>query len=47
VSQLETSSLAAGMAIENSTQIATTFTADQREAESVFLDKRPPEFADR
>jgi enoyl-CoA hydratase len=46
-SQLEVGSLTAGIALENSTQIATTFTADQSEAVAAFLDKRPPEFTDR
>lgn len=45
--QLEVGSLAAGLALENSTQIATTFTADQAEAVAAFLEKRPAEFEDR
>lgn len=46
-SQLEVGSLAGGIALENSTQIATTFTDDQPEAVHAFLDKRPAEFTDR
>ncbi|HTK64876.1 MAG TPA: enoyl-CoA hydratase-related protein [Pseudonocardia sp.] len=45
-SQLEIGSMAAGIALENSTQIATTFTADQAEAAVAFLQRRPPEFTD-
>lgn len=45
--QLEVGSLAAGLALENSTQIATTFTEDQSEAVAAFLQKRPAEFDDR
>jgi enoyl-CoA hydratase len=45
-SQLEIGSMAAGIALENSTQIATTFTADQPEAVRAFLERRPPEFTD-
>ena len=45
--QLEVGSLAAGIALENSTQIATTFTADQAEAVAAFLQKPPAEFTDR
>jgi enoyl-CoA hydratase len=45
-SQLEVGSLAAGIALENSTQIATTFTADQAEAVAAFLEKRPAEYTD-
>ena len=46
-SQLETGSMAAGIAMENSTQIATSFSEDQREALAAFLAKRPAEFTDR
>lgn len=45
-SQLEVGSMAAGIAMENSTQIATTFTADQPEAVAAFLDKRPARYTD-
>jgi hypothetical protein len=34
-------------ALENSTQIMTTYTADQREAVQAFMRKRPPEFTER
>jgi enoyl-CoA hydratase len=46
-SQLEVGSMAAGIALENSTQITTTFTADQAEAVASFLEKRAAEFTDR
>jgi enoyl-CoA hydratase len=45
--QLEVGSMAAGIALENSTQITTTFTADQAEAVASFLEKRAAEFTDR
>ncbi|WP_181784360.1 enoyl-CoA hydratase/isomerase family protein [Pseudonocardia pini] len=44
--QLEAGSLAAGIALENSTQIAASETADQTEAARAFLERRPPEFTD-
>jgi enoyl-CoA hydratase len=44
--QLEAGSLAAGIALENSTQIAASETADQTEAAGAFLERRPPEFTD-
>ena len=46
-SQLEVSSLQAGIDLENRTQILSTFTADHREAIGAFLEKRPPRFTGR
>lgn len=46
-SQLEVSSLQAGIDLENRTQILTTFTEDMGEAVQAFLSKRPPEFRNR
>lgn len=46
-SNLETSSLQAGIDLENRTQILTSFTADHPEAMRAFLEKRPPSYADR
>ena len=43
-SQLEVGSLQAGIDLENRTQILTTFSADQREAITAFVEKRPPTF---
>lgn len=43
-SQLEIGSLAAGVELENRTQVAAAFTADHHEAVSAFLQKRPPVF---
>jgi enoyl-CoA hydratase len=45
-SQLEIPSMAAGIALENSTQIMTTFTADQPEAVRAFRERRTPDFTD-
>lgn len=45
-SQLEIGSMAGGIALENSTQIATTYSRDQPEAVSAFRQRRPPEFTD-
>ena len=46
-SQLEVGSLAAGIDLENRTQILTSTTADMAEAVQAFLEKRPPNFTDR
>ena len=46
-SNLEISSLQAGIDLENRTQILTTFTEDMHEAMGAFLEKRPPEFHNR
>lgn len=46
-SQLEVSSLAAGIDLENRTQILTSFTDDHAEALRAFLDKRPPVWTQR
>lgn len=43
--QLETGSLAAGIALENRTQVTAALTRDHREAISAFLEKRPPSFS--
>lgn len=43
-SQLETTSLQAGIDLENRTQILTTFTQDQREAVAAFMERRPAAF---
>ena len=43
-SQLEIGSLQAGIDMENRTQILSSFTEDQREAITAFLEKRPAEF---
>jgi enoyl-CoA hydratase len=43
-SQLEISSLQAGIDIENRTQILSSFTDDHREALAAFLERRPPNF---
>jgi enoyl-CoA hydratase len=45
-SQLEVSSLQAGIDLENRTQILSSFTGDMQEAMSAFLEKRPPAFSD-
>ena len=42
--QLEVGSLAAGIALENRTQVTAVLTSDHREAVSAFLEKRPPSF---
>jgi enoyl-CoA hydratase len=42
--QLETGSLAAGIALENRTQVTAALTADHREAVRAFLEKRVPQF---
>ena len=46
-SQLEVSSLQAGIDLENRTQILSSFTEDMREAMGAFLEKRPPAFGNR
>ncbi|MGJ3558261.1 hypothetical protein ACR6C2_02010 [Streptomyces sp. INA 01156] len=46
-SQLEISSQAAGLDLENRTQVSAALTADHREAVAAFLDKRAPEFHNR
>jgi enoyl-CoA hydratase len=46
-SNLETSSLHAGIDLENRTQILTTFSEDMQEAMTAFLEKRPPAFRNR
>jgi enoyl-CoA hydratase len=43
-SQLEVGSLAAGIALENRTQVTAALTSDHREAVRAFLEKRPPTF---
>jgi enoyl-CoA hydratase len=45
-SQLEVGSLQAGIDLENRTQILATFTADQAEAVSAFLERRAANFSD-
>jgi enoyl-CoA hydratase len=46
-SQLEVGSLAAGIDLENRTQILTSFTEDMGEAVAAFLSRRPPEYRNR
>ncbi|MEY2448212.1 MAG: hypothetical protein QOH79_1688 [Acidimicrobiaceae bacterium] len=46
-SQLEIGSLQAGIDMENRTQILSSFTEDQREAITAFLEKRPAAFQGR
>jgi enoyl-CoA hydratase len=46
-SQLEIGSLQAGIDMENRTQILSSFTEDQREAITAFLEKRPADFHGR
>lgn len=46
-SQLEISSLSAGLDLENRTQVAAAFTADHHEAVAAFLEKRPPVYGNR
>jgi enoyl-CoA hydratase len=46
-SQLEIGSLQAGIDMENRTQILSSFTEDQREAITAFLEKRPADFNGR
>ncbi len=43
--QLEVGSLAAGIDLENRTQVLSSFTGDLREAMTAFLERRPPRFA--
>jgi enoyl-CoA hydratase len=43
-SQLEVSSLRAGIDIENRTQVLSSMTGDMREAVMAFIEKRPPVF---
>jgi enoyl-CoA hydratase len=43
-SQLEVSSLQAGIDLENRTQVLSSMTGDMREAVTAFLEKRPPVF---
>jgi len=45
--QLEVGSLAAGIALENSTQVTAAATSDHQEAVRAFLGKRAPEFTGR
>jgi enoyl-CoA hydratase len=45
-SQLEISSLQAGIDLENRTQVLSSFTGDMQEAMAAFLEKRPPFFND-
>jgi enoyl-CoA hydratase len=45
-SQLEISSLHAGIDLENRTQILSSTTGDMTEAMAAFLEKRPPVFRD-
>jgi enoyl-CoA hydratase len=44
--QLEIGSMSAGIALENSTQVASVFGRDQGEAVSAFLERRPANFTD-
>lgn len=44
---LEASSLGAALALENHTQVLALRTEDAREARTAFLEKRPPQFANR
>lgn len=46
-SQLEVGSLAAGIDLENRTQLLASTTGDMVEAMQAFIEKRPPEFRDR
>ncbi|MGO9343550.1 MAG: enoyl-CoA hydratase/isomerase family protein [Acidimicrobiales bacterium] len=46
-SQLEVSSLQAGIDLENRTQVLSTMTGDMREAIRAFIDRRPAEFGKR
>ena len=46
-SNLEISSMHAGIDLENRTQILTSFSEDMREAMTAFLEKRPAEFQNR
>jgi enoyl-CoA hydratase len=46
-SQLEIGSLAAGIDLENRTQLLASHTGDMTEAVSAFLAKRPPSFTDQ
>jgi enoyl-CoA hydratase len=43
-SQLEVSSLQAGIDFENRTQVLSSLTEDHREALAAFLERRPPDF---
>jgi enoyl-CoA hydratase len=43
-SQLEVSSLQAGIDLENRTQVLSSMTGDMREATAAFLEKRPPHY---
>jgi enoyl-CoA hydratase len=45
--QLETGSLQAGMALEDSTQVSAAMTADHREAVAAFAERRAPGFENR
>lgn len=46
-SQLEVGSLAAGIALENRTQVTAVLTSDHKEAVRAFLEKRAPRFSGR
>lgn len=46
-SQMEVTSLQAGLDLENRTQMTAALTRDHREAVAAFLDKRPPRFENR
>jgi enoyl-CoA hydratase len=43
-SQLEITSLRAGIDLENRTQILSSMTGDMQEAVAAFLEKRPPRY---
>jgi len=45
-SQLEVSSLQAGIDLENRTQVLSSMTGDMQEAMAAFIEKRPPRYGD-